>query len=450
MLNFHFKLKGSIMATMRLVATLCAVLTGVECLSFSKTLFKLPLIADEIIQISDVLLNASANESRDITVALKHSLNTRNVLTSPQALWPSGKVPFEFDSNVPAFTIVELLAAMQEIEMSTYSGGRPCITFVPYTNENDYLHVSWTSGTQGSTGIGRSGGRQDMTVNSAGGRGHDDNLDILLTVLGLIPEVMRTDRNNYLNIDIGNAVSTEPYRILTGQGTSNFGQTFDFESLVLQDPYLYAKNPAYPVVTSKLSGHVMGQSVSLSPGDATLIQNAYHCTVDSSNVINLLGNLPVKCHFHTNLCTLTQDSTDDFDWVVASGPTTTAGTGPNADYSSGSGKFALAEARNHHNKVARLLTQQLPAGEYCLRAQVHAFGADVGGLRVTAKHSGGGADILNHRGAFPVNSWYHIYLTITSKSVFQVQFEATIGSGDQGDIAIDDIYMYNGQCIEWD
>lgn len=377
--------------------------------------------------------------------------HTRNAFTDPNRLWPNGQIPFIFDENLPAFTIVELLAAMQEIEMSTYSGGKNCITFVPRTTEDDYVHISWTSGTSGSTSIGRSGGKQDLTVNSAGGRGHDDNLFVLMLVIGLIPEVMRTDRNTYVNINITNAVSADPFRILTGTGTSTFGQGFDYESLLLGNPYQYARDASFPVTSATNDGHVMGQSVSLSPGDATLLQHAYSCAIDSSNIIDLLGTLPVVCHFHNDICTLIQDTTDDFDWVVQTGPTTTPGTGPNADYSSGSGKFALAEARNHHNEVARLITPQIAAGEYCLRANIHQFGQDEGTLRISAIPTGStsGAEILNHSGTLGP-SWYHVYLTVNSKTTFTIQFEATIGAGDQGDIALDDIYLYNGECIEWD
>ncbi|KAH3876794.1 MAM and LDL-receptor class A domain-containing protein 1-like [Dreissena polymorpha] len=404
---------------------------------------------DGKLHFSDVILADSTSGS--LVRTSNYKFHVRNVITSPSALWTNGKIPFEFDPALPAFAIVEMLAAMQEIEMSVYSGGKPCIMFVPKTNEHDYVHISFTDGPRGSANIGRAGGRQDTVINQISSRGHDDNLKILLMVIGLIPEVMRSDRNTYINIDLGNAVSTDPFRILTGQGTSTFGQSFDFESLLLEGPYTYARNSAFPVTSAKVAGKVMGQSVSLSPGDANLVQHAYNCPVDATNVVDLLGQLPVKCNFHTDICNFVQDTTDNFDWIVQTGPTTTAGTGPAADFSSGSGKFVLAEARNHHNQVARLLTPTLGAGQYCLRAQMHAFGPDVGSIRMSVKASGGvDVTINNQQGPLPSNDWFHIYLTLDSKVDFQVQFEVTMGNGDQGDIALDDIYMYYGQCIQWD
>lgn len=392
-------------------------------------------------KVKNVVKTTAKNESK---------VKARNVFTDPAVLWPHGIIPFIFDENVPAFTKIELLAAMQEIEMSSYSGKSLCVKFVPRSTETDYVHISWTSGLSGSTNIGRAGGRQDMTVNSAGGRGHDDNLEILLMVIGLIPEVMRPDRDTYLNVNLNNAVSADSFRVLSGVGTSAFGQNFDYESLVLGDPYQYARDASYPVTSARQSGKVMGQSVSMTTGDVTLLQHAYQCTIDSSHVINLLGSLPLECHFHTDTCSFTQDNTDDFDWVVQAGPTATTGTGPNADYSSGSGKFALAQAVNHHYAVARLNSPQFPAGEYCLRVNLHMYGKDIGNLKIAAVLSSGDKEYLLNKYGSLQNNWYHIYSTINSKASFTIQIQATIGQGDQGDIAIDDVYMYNGECIEWD
>jgi hypothetical protein len=159
--------------------------------------------------------------------------------------------------------------------------------------------------------------------------------------------------------------------------------------------------------------------------------------------------MPLVCHFHTDICTFTQDQQDDFDWVVQAGPTPVYGTGPSADYSSGSGKFALAQASGHHNQVARLISPQFPAGQYCFRMNLHMFGSDIETLKVSAMVSSGqSSDLLNQKGALD-NSWYHIYTDINSKEAFNIQITATMGDGDRGDIGVDDVYMYNGQCIEW-
>lgn len=397
-------------------------------------------------------VSATEMQHSKATVSFKkHKRPIRNVLTNAESLWPSGKVPFGFDTNVPAFTKIELLAAMQEIETSTYSGSKPCVTFVPRSSESDYVHISWTSGSSSPTSVGRDGGRQDIVVTSASARGHDDDLYVLMITLGIVPEVMRQDRNTYLNVNFTNAVSLDIFATLSGVGTSTFGLPFDYNSLALFSPYNFATDASYPVISAKESGNVIGQSVSLSPGDTALLQHAYQCTIDDSNLLNLLGDMPLNCHFHSDLCSFRQDTTDDFDWILEEGPTTTFGTGPNADHSSGSGKYAVAEARGHNYKVARLISPQLAAGDYCFRAYVNMFGKDAGQLSVKIYYSLGleGDEFVRLQGPLPLNQWYTIYRTVTSALAFSIHIEATMGSGDQGDIALDDVYVYDGDCIEW-
>lgn len=44
----------------------------------------------------------------------------------------------------------------------------------------------------------------------------------------------------------------------------------------------------------------------------------------------------IQCTFESpNLCGWTQDTTDQFDWTPKAGHTTSSGTGPSADHTSG-------------------------------------------------------------------------------------------------------------------
>ena len=388
-----------------------------------------------------------ASKAKQVVVG--HSKRTaRNAIVDSSRLWPDGRIPFVFDSNVPAFSKVEILAAMQEIESSVYSTGLSCVTFIPRQSEPDYLHISWTSANHGSTSIGKNGGRQELLINTLGGRGHDDNLNILMIVLGLFPEAMRSDRDQYLNIDLTNIRAPQAFQKLSGATTDYFGQTFDYSSLLLYTPYQYSADPSKPVMTAKQANQVMGQSVSLSSGDVTLLQHTYKCQIDSSNRVNILTNSVVSCHFHTGFCNLVQDQRDNFDWVLSKGPRQNSGTGPNADYSSGSGNFALARSSGHANQIATLTTPTLTAGEYCLRVNLYMYGSAMGRLDIIATHSTGDVKVLSQAGELG-NEWYHSYIEINSKADFTLQFQATIGDGVQSDIALDDIYVYNGLCIEW-
>lgn len=47
--------------------------------------------------------------------------------------------------------------------------------------------------------------------------------------------------------------------------------------------------------------------------------------------------ISASCNFENGYCGWTQDKTDDFDWMRHANTTGTAGTGPYADHTTGSG-----------------------------------------------------------------------------------------------------------------
>ena len=49
----------------------------------------------------------------------------------------------------------------------------------------------------------------------------------------------------------------------------------------------------------------------------------------------------LKCNFDSDLCGMTQDTTDTADFTLNSGPTPNVNTGPSADHTTGEGKFSI-------------------------------------------------------------------------------------------------------------
>jgi hypothetical protein len=47
----------------------------------------------------------------------------------------------------------------------------------------------------------------------------------------------------------------------------------------------------------------------------------------------------------------------------------------------------------------------------------------------------------------PFFKLYYQIIIIVIRCLFQLVMEAIMGRSDTGDIAIDDVYMYNGKCI---
>ena len=49
-----------------------------------------------------------------------------------------------------------------------------------------------------------------------------------------------------------------------------------------------------------------------------------------------------NCTFERNLCSWTQDNTDQFDWTRTSGSTPSSSTGPSVDHTTGTGKWLFS------------------------------------------------------------------------------------------------------------
>lgn len=375
------------------------------------------------------------------------ALYSRNAVTNPARLWPNGKIPYTFHGQIDAYRKVHMLAAMKQVMLSTFSNETPCISFVPRTSEADYIEIQFAGLGGSGSNVGRTGGKQTLSVSSS--PTHDELVRGLMFIIGVHPEVARPDRDNILEIVTSNIDSAFLGSFRIEQDTDTFRQPFDYDTVVMYGPYSFAIDPSTPSIKTKYDGFTIGQSISMSSGDVTLVQHVYKCSLDSSHRVDVLGPLQFECHFHFDLCQFKQDTQDDFDWVLREGPTATTGTGPNADHSSGSGSYGLAIASGHHNQVARLTTPNLPAGTYCFVLWLHAYGNDVGQLRVLQRTVDGEKTLMGVSKT-PVNQWYHGSATVTSPhSQVSVILEAHIGNGDMGDIAVDDIYIYNGKCIDW-
>lgn len=378
---------------------------------------------------------------------LTEAMYLRNAVTDPARLWPNGKIPYTFHPGIDAYRKVHVLSGMKQVMLSTYADGNPCITFVPRTNENDYITFQFVDAGSPGTKIGRAGGQQIVSIQHE--ITQSNIAQALMFVIGVYPEVSLATRDNFLDVDMNNINAAEMKNFVIRNATDNFQQPFDYETVAMYLPYFAAINKSLPTIKTKYPGYTIGQSISLSNGDINLVQHAYNCPLDASHRVDVLGPLLLECHFHEDMCQLMQGTDNNFDWQFMTGPTGNVGTGPMADHSSGSGGYAIAQSSSHYSQIAKLVAPTLPPGTYCVVLWIHAYGADVGQLRVIQTNNDGDKVIFG-ASAQPVSQWYHGSGTIVSpNSPVTVTIEAFMGSGPQGDIAIDDVYIYNGKCIDW-
>ncbi|MCP4136854.1 MAG: S8 family serine peptidase [bacterium] len=160
------------------------------------------------------------------------------------------------------------------------------------------------------------------------------------------------------------------------------------------------------------------------------------------------GSLPVNWENSTG---------DDLNWTIHSGSTSSSGTGPTGDATTGSGYYAYIESSSpaYPSKRADLVTPviDLSATDYArLEFKYHMYGASMGELHI---------DVYNVN----ENEWHTDALTISGDKgtswntgslllpaygdQVRIRFRGITGSGYQSDICIDDISIRKHQPLPY-
>uniref|UniRef100_A0A3P8YK95 MAM domain containing glycosylphosphatidylinositol anchor 2a n=1 Tax=Esox lucius TaxID=8010 RepID=A0A3P8YK95_ESOLU len=174
------------------------------------------------------------------------------------------------------------------------------------------------------------------------------------------------------------------------------------------------------------------------------------------------------CSFEDEaVCMFSQDKTDDFDWTRHSAATRntkyTPNTGPSIDRAgSKQGFYMYIETSRPRvtGDVARLLTPMFnvspkspygtvtTAASYCFGFYYHMYGKHIGALNVYLRQKGqSGKDssvwtLVGNQG----DRWKLAKVNIHPTSSFQLVLEGVRGLGIEGDIAIDDVTIEEGEC----
>uniref|UniRef100_A0A4W5R4A0 MAM domain containing glycosylphosphatidylinositol anchor 2 n=1 Tax=Hucho hucho TaxID=62062 RepID=A0A4W5R4A0_9TELE len=177
---------------------------------------------------------------------------------------------------------------------------------------------------------------------------------------------------------------------------------------------------------------------------------------------------PSPCSFEDEVvCMFTQDKTDDFDWTRHSAATRdtkyTPNTGPSSDRAgSKQGFYMYIETSRPRleGEKARLLTPTFnvapkspygtvtAAPTYCFGFYYHMYGKHIGALNAYLRqkgHSGSDSSLWNLVGN-QGDRWKQAKVNIHPIASFQLVLEGIRGPGIEGDIAIDDVTIEEGEC----
>lgn len=207
------------------------------------------------------------------TVAIK---SKRSAVTNGVKLWPRRTVPYTINSQLGSSATKAISDAISDLNQQT------CIKFVRRTYE--YSYVEFIKGNGCYSYVGRTGGRQTISL----GSGCEDKgvaLHEIMHTLGFFHTSSRTDRDSYV-IVYDNNVATgylNNFRKYSHGQIDHLGSPYDITSIMHLPKDAFAKaRGLYTIVARAGSNIILGQKRGLSKADNYQVNTLYKCPSTSS------------------------------------------------------------------------------------------------------------------------------------------------------------------------
>ncbi|XP_045625135.2 MAM and LDL-receptor class A domain-containing protein 2 [Procambarus clarkii] len=155
-----------------------------------------------------------------------------------------------------------------------------------------------------------------------------------------------------------------------------------------------------------------------------------------------------SCSFEDGMCDWTDDADSNVLWLMQSGADAEEASGPLYDHTLNSrdGHYMFMSARTGWPGADGILRSSLiDAGDYCFEFYYYMSGQDIGALLVSIQIEDESHTVFNRTGK-QADEWRLGRISIKEISDFTIKVIGIVGSGTEGDIAIDDTWTSFGVC----
>ncbi|KAK9409869.1 astacin-like metalloendopeptidase [Crotalus adamanteus] len=204
---------------------------------------------------------------------------------SENCFWPRSedglvKIPVNISPDFSVEHKDVIIKAMEEFVTLT------CIRFIKHTVEYDYINI--VPGDRCWSYFGKIGGRQQLSLLKNGCIYKGLIQHELNHALGFLHEQTRSDRDNYVKINLEYVAKGERGNF-EKENTTNLGLPYDYDSVMHYGAYDFSNTAGKPTIIPIPNGSVpIGQRVGLSNLDVKKINKLYNCN-DCSTVLHNPG-----------------------------------------------------------------------------------------------------------------------------------------------------------------
>jgi len=202
------------------------------------------------------------------------SMGTDSVRIGETFKWPNGIMPYVIDDVYTDEQMEQIFFGMTEIMRQTGN----CVTFVPRTNEFNYVKVIKGGGCWSFVGhLGT--GEQELSLEDGCFR-HGTIMHEFLHAFGFFHEQSRGDRDDYVFINFDNIQEGREnnFRMeIEGEGIDHLGTLYDYGSVMHYNAYAFAIDRSIPTIIPYDPEAEIGQRLDLSELDAHRVMLHYGC-----------------------------------------------------------------------------------------------------------------------------------------------------------------------------